>query len=281
MGSQIRREPVQKQSTCSSEPEFHLLDTPLGTQIARVANDRIVASTRTSLAAPIAINPFPKMEFPAVRAAHNAGLNRLMVERNVSRYWRYAHIDGEKLPANFSELPTASKVIVTIVTCGLSFCFSTPAPPPPADSSAATFDRQRGYCYYLVPEIPFNGLEMHDDFGDQYMMSNYGAGTVSQDCFWLMGTGMKSVAPGDAWAGMPGGTAVNISWDWIWLYTYGEKSAVQKVPHGLTGNTTVHGARERLMQVERDTLQTLALGGFRGYAVAVWPPALINGVIVA
>ncbi|EMC96212.1 hypothetical protein BAUCODRAFT_33560 [Baudoinia panamericana UAMH 10762] len=138
-----------------------------------------------------------------------------MVERGVSRYWRYAHVDGEKLPVNIHELPAASQVTVAILTCGLSLCFSTPAPPPAANSSAATSDRQRGYCYYLVPEVPCNGREMHEDFGHQYMMSNYGAGTVAQDCFWLMGTGKKSVAPGGAWAGMPGGTAVEISWGWI------------------------------------------------------------------
>ncbi len=112
-------------------------------------------------------------------------------------------------------------------------------------------------------------------------MSDYAAGTMSQDSLWMFGMGETSVAPGGGWVALPEETRAEMWWDFIWIYLYGEKTEVRKVSHGVKGTTTVGVAMERVMAVERETLQNLAKQGFRGRAIAVWSPIVVNGTVVA
>ena len=264
----------------SSTSDFHVLPTSLGTFVAEVSNKYIIPAKTGSLAIPLADEPAPKYCPSAVRFAHNAALQRLMVERQVTKHWRYARFNGS-LPAG-PGTERAGYIIAGILTCGLGFCFG-PADNAPAieDTSKNTSGPQDGYFYTLVPEIPCVPQLAFDYFPDPYGTSNFGAGTVAQDCIWIWGGGEKSVAPGGGWAVLPTATPVEMRYDWIWLYTFGTTAAFRKLSHGMTGSTTIGAARARLFTVEREALRALFAEGFNGRAVAVWPPVIVNDVVVA
>ena len=194
-----------------ANPEgIHVVPTPLGGILVDISNQHIIRATPTSLALPLADTPCPKYEFPAVRQAHNAGLHRLMVDSHLTRFWRYARVNGEKLPVAVSELPAGTQVGAAIFSCGLTLCFGGPSPPSPPDpcSSKATLGQQRGYLYEVVPEISCKPSEVMDHFHSPYGMSNFAAGTAAQDCLWMFGFGVKSVATCGGWVKLPWDTAV-------------------------------------------------------------------------
>jgi hypothetical protein len=268
--------------------EYHIMPTPIGAHIVEVSNKHIIQATSTSLAIPLEDTPCPAQEFPAVRQAHNAALNGLMVERNVTRYWRYARVTGEATAIG-KAVTLVGEIISGIFTCGISLCCllldtanaASTSKSGPANSSAATSGQMKGYAYYLVSEIPHVPQQVMDYFHDEFGMSNFAAGTAAQDCLWMTGFGEKSVAPGGGWVNLPSQTPVEFRHGWIWLYTYGGTSKVRKIEHGVSGRTTAGVAMERVMAAEREALEGLSLQGFKGRAVAVWPPVIVNGSVVA
>ena len=181
----------------------------------------------------------------------------------------------------------ADKIITGIFTCGISICLdcvesaSSSGPVGAVTSSIATSGEQRGYSYSLVPEIPHVPQQVMDYFHDQFGMSNFAAGTAAQDCLWTTGFGEKSVAPGGGWCNLPAQTPLEFRHGYLWLYTYGKASGVRQINHGLSGVTSAGLARKRLMGIEREALEGLALQGFKGRAVAIWPPVTVNGSTVA
>jgi hypothetical protein len=266
----------------ANQEGLFVVPTPLGGVLVNSSNQHIVPATSSSLALPLSDTPYPKQEFPAVRMAHNAAIKQLMANKNVTRYWRYARIDGRHLPVAISESSTGTQIGAAILSCGLTLCFGGPPTPSPPDpcSEKATSDRQRGYLYELVSEIPCKPEEMMYNFSDPYAMSNFGAGTATQDCLWTVGFGSKSIAPGGGWVNMPWETEVMVHHDWMWLYLYGRKPEVRRVDHGIRGVITVGPAAQRMIIAEREALEALAMEKFIGRAVAVWPPVVANGVII-
>ena len=262
---------------------IHVVPTMLGDQAVHISNKHIVPATSTSLAIPLSNTPSPESLHYTVRYAHNAGLERLMADNNLTNFWRYACITGERLPVPMSSQPPITQIVAGVMSCGLTVCFGNPPAPAAADprTNAATAWKQRGYHYECVPEIPSVPNDMLEYYDNAYGMSNFAAGTAAQDCLWMHSDRDKSVAPGGGWVNMPWSTVATLRHDWLWLYLYGDSTSVRKIPHGMKGSITIGSAAPRLMTAERDALEALAIEGFRGRAVAVWPPIVANGVVVA
>ena len=130
---------------------------------------------------------------------------------------------------------------------------------------------------WLVPEVRHNSAQLMEHFGDEFRVSNVAAGTMAQACIWTYFHTMVSVAPSGGWVSLPWETVVDLPWGWMYVYMYGETSSVRKIAHGLQGNVSVGIAAERMMNLERECMQNLAKAGWRGRAIAVWPPVMING----
>ncbi|OAL03673.1 hypothetical protein IQ06DRAFT_374766 [Phaeosphaeriaceae sp. SRC1lsM3a] len=267
----------------NTNPEgIHLVPTALGGVLVHTSNKHIVAATSTALAIPLSDTPFPEMEHYTVRYAHNSGLQHMMADNGLTNFWRYARVTGERLPVPISSQPVVTQVLSGILSCGLTICFGDPPAPASSDprTNAATAWKQRGYQYECVPEIPSEANEMLEYFDNAYGMSNFAAGTAAQDCLWMHSKGDKSVAPGGGWVNMPWDTIATIRHDYLWLYLYGRSTSVRKISHGVRGSTTIGVAAPQLMIAEREAMEALAMEGFRGRAVAVWPPIIVNGVVI-
>lgn len=215
-----------------ASPEgIHLVPTALGGVLVHTSNKHIVAATSTALAIPLSDTPCPEMEHYTVRYAHNSGLQRLMIDNGLTKFWRYARVTDERLPVPISSQPMVTQVLSVVLTCGLTVCFGDPPAPASADprTNAATAWKQRGYYYECVLEIPGEANEMLEHFDNVYGISNYAAGTAAQGCLWMHSERDKSDAPGGGWMDMTWDTAAIVRHDYLWLYLYGGATSVRKI----------------------------------------------------